>query len=238
MTDYAAFAACDPVYFREHAAAYVQSCVETETNFILAIVDCDHETRAAANKMVNLSSKNLGNLWVMERTLESVPDRTAYSTARFNLAASMMLSLENDCPNLLITDIDCFFNKHLPKPSEPVGLFLRESLPGTVGWESEGTRVAAGIVYVESSEIGRDFIARATYMMQTLPRKWFVDQVALHRASQFLDSSQIHAFTETDMDWEFKQDSYMWTGKGDRKYTSPMYVARRRELEERLQCAS
>ena len=36
------------------------------------------------------------------------------------------------------------------------------------------------------------------------------------------------------MEWEFKPDTMLWTGKGPRKYDDPTYVSKDNELTERL----
>ena len=48
-----------------------------------------------------------------------------------------------------------------------------------------------------------------------------------HKLSTFVYDSSI-------MDWEFKPDTMLWTGKGPRKYDDPTYVSKDNELTERL----
>ena len=244
MLDYTALVACDPIYFREHAPAYIQSCVDTGTQFVIVVLDCDSEESKVIPNLVAAKSSGLGTSVIIERTVHDFPSRTRYSQARFMCASKIQTLLAESgktSSNLLITDIDCMFMKPIPKPDKPVGLYLREPLPGTIGWEKEGTRVAAGLVYVEHSEVGNQFINQAAYMMRTLPQQWFVDQVALSRAAILNDLEKrdlVHKFTQEDMDWQFTSESRIWTGKGDRKYSDLKYVTKRRELEEKFRCAS
>ena len=233
---YRAFTACDSKYFRDHAPAYIQSCIETETPFTIVVVDAESGSTDASHDLIAQKTKGLGRATVLEKVAEApINDRVYYACARFIHAAMLMHEDMYTVESLLITDIDCIFMKHLPQPKLPVGLFVRNSLPGTVGWEAEGTKVAAGLVYIESSSVGRNFIRNVAAQITRLPKQWFIDQVALSRVAKTL--TEFHTFTQTDMDWEFESDSYIWTGKGNRKYNSLTYVAKKRELEERFKCA-
>ena len=68
--------------------------------------------------------------------------------------------------------------------------------------------------------------------------RWFVDQVALYeqyieegwdKRSDFID------FGANVMDWQFLPDSYIWTGKGDRKYNNTTYVNKKVEFHKCFQ---
>lgn len=236
---YRAFTACDEKYFYAHAPAYMQSCIETGTKFEIVVVDASPvNTEEMRN---SIKDDRFGRVRVIERA-ESAPmmDRVDYACARFKQAALRMRdSLETE--SLLITDIDCLFIQPLPQPARAIGLFTRESLPGTVGWEREGTTVAAGLVYVEDSPVGHNFINEVARQIDTLPKQWFIDQVALSRVASALDLERLdrlHKFTQTDMDWEFRSDTYIWTGKGDRKYNNLTYTRMKRDLERRFIFAS
>ena len=61
---------------------------------------------------------------------------------------------------------------------------------------------------------------------------WFSDQVALYRAyKEILESNLIiHKFSPEEMDWEFNENSCIWTAKGDRKVNSK-YLAEKKKYE-------
>ena len=83
---------------------------------------------------------------------------------------------------MLIIDTDCLVMEPYIWPDADLGLFLRDPLPGTVGWEKEGTHVAAGMVlYTKKSQPFAQEVAQA---LSTNDLIWFVDQVALSDFSQ------------------------------------------------------
>lgn len=236
---YLAFTACDEKYFYAHGPAYMQSCIETGTKFEIVVVDAS--SSKAEDMRSYVESERFGRVCVIERAENAPPmDRVGYACARFKYAAQRMRDSE-ETTSLLITDIDCLFIQPVQQPSRPIGLFTRESLPGTVGWEREGTTVAAGLVYVQDSPVGHRFINEVARQIETLPQQWFVDQVALNRAATSLrveELGHLHKFTQLDMDWEFRSDSFIWTGKGDRKYNNLTYTRMKHDLERRFVFAS
>lgn len=82
-------------------------------------------------------------------------------------------------------------------------------------------KVASGVVYVRNSQEGKDFINKwDNYTMQFGVEKWFSDQEALYKTSQECVVSDLD---KRYIDWEFKKDSFIWTGKGKRKYQNKTY---------------
>jgi hypothetical protein len=122
-----------------------------------------------------------------------------------------------------------------------VGLYLRDPLPNTVGWENHGTHVAAGLVLLnhvnEMDRTHREFIDRVIEKIESYRLQWFVDQVALWETYQdmLLDTDNADKFlklTDNELDWEFKPDTLIWTGKGDRKYNNVKYVTQKINLQD------
>ena len=139
------------------------------------------------------------------------------------------------CEAAIILDIDNILMNEVQWNNCDIGLFLRDPLPGTVGWEHESTHVAAGIVSY-STPLGLDFLNRVSDKIKSYKElRWFADQNALwkvyeenkHKLSTFVYDGSI-------MDWEFKPDTMLWTGKGPRKYDDPTYVSKDNELTEKL----
>jgi hypothetical protein len=65
--------------------------------------------------------------------------------------------------------------------------------------------------------------------------RWFTDQNALWKVYQE-NKNKLSTFVYDSgiMDWEFKEGSMLWTGKGPRKYDDPTYVSKDNELTEKL----
>ena len=121
-------------------------------------------------------------------TKSDITDRTFYACNRF-LKASEILQTADE---VLITDIDCF----LRKPIEweyfkdcDYSLYLREPLPGTVGWEKEGTRVGAGAVYLKNTAL--TFMSLVKKQIEHYGLQWFVDQVSLWEVHNHFQTNEI-----------------------------------------------
>ena len=70
-----------------------------------------------------------------------------------------------------------------------------------------------------------------THKLQTA-KTWYADQIALYSSYQELkDKVSCFKFNISHMDWEFSESSYIWTGKGNRKYKNKKYLKRKEELE-------
>jgi hypothetical protein len=145
-------------------------------------------------------------------------DRTFYACNRFLVVDKVLESADE----VLITDVDCFLRKTIDWSdfqSCEYSLYLRESLPGTVGWEKEGTKVGAGAVYF--THAAEEFIKSLKAQILRYGLIWFVDQVALWQVHKhFNDNNLGLRFKEMPfkyIDWEFGSDGVIWTGKGARK---------------------
>ena len=82
-------------------------------------------------------------------------------------------------------------------------------------------KVASGVVCVRNSREGKIFLNKwDQYVMEFGLNKWFSDQEALYKTSQECIVSDLD---KRYIDWEFKEDSFIWTGKGKRKYQNKTY---------------
>lgn len=203
-------ASCDSIYFLEHYKAFYSSCVSVGYIPHIVIINPTEEVKSI--------SKNLKNISYM--TYDS-PSKTLYAINRFIIAEEFIGD-----EGVLITDIDCFFNKKLPEIKEDIGLFLRE-------YENfEGMKVAAGIVWFGPTISGKKFAKLLKEKIMKKPWKWYVDQISLYETyKEVKQNTSVFTFNSKYMDWEFTEDSYMWTGKGPRKYKNLTYLNRKRELE-------
>ena len=222
------FASCDSKYFIEHGPAFMQSANKFKQNLHLHIVNPTDEVKEIKDKCEKFENLTFSG---EETNLEGIDERTYYACNRF-IVASHVLRL---CEAAIILDIDNILMNEVQWNTCDIGLFLRDPLPGTVGWEHESTHVAAGIVSY-STPLGLDFLNRVSDKIKSYKElRWFADQNALwkvyeenkHKLSTFVYDGSI-------MDWEFKPDTMLWTGKGPRKYDDPTYVSKDNELTERL----
>ena len=154
--------------------------------------------------------------------------RLAYNSTKEFYACNRFLVAEEylEPAGVLITDVDCYFNKALPDIEEDVGIFLRE-------YEKfPGMKVAAGILWLNNTEKARLFITRVREIITSQPLVWYADQLALYKAyNEYKNNTSFFIFDNTHMDWEFNDDSYMWTGKGNRKFHNTTYLKKKRHYE-------
>lgn len=225
------FAACDANYFKKFAPAFVSSIGEhTSTNIHIHVINPDEEVFALACYLNSRVSQHVTYTF-QDSDLSQYSEqqkRALYASIRF-LVAPFLLS---HADSLMILDIDCMVMKNFDFPPYPVGYFPREPLPGTVGWEQEGTKCAAGMVFLDKSALN---IANAiSETLGGLELKWFNDQIALNHVMSQVPKDFVKKFDGNMMDWEFKEGTAIWTGKGPRKYDNPTYVEKQREYHDKI----
>lgn len=245
--------ACDPVYLRKHAPEWVASAAKSNNNIHLHVVNASakdieyiNELRALAYGIVKTNGYNdsdwrmtFSHLDIDHVTFDQLDEeakRTYYACSRF-LIAKKLLWRDPSC-RILITDTDCLIMDHIntPSPDIDLGLFLREPLPGVNDWEREGSRVAAGVLYL--GRRGLEFITAVEKYLTGQHLRWFLDQYAISQAwKEVLAREQAGSFLfydNTFMDWEFKEGTTIWTGKGPRKYENQTYLAKKAEFRAML----
>jgi hypothetical protein len=217
------FAACDSVYFEEHASSFIYSAEAAGKDVHIHVVNPTEDTFSLA--CVLQATTNIRTTFSFEDN--KLPEnydmrRTYYACLRF----FMLPIIVEHAKQVMVLDIDCMIMKPFDFPEKEVGYFPREPLPGTTGWEQCGTRVAAGAVYVASKEVAKSISEE----LQGMALRWFADQVALANVFDTLDAEQVEKFDENFMDWEFREGTTIWTGKGPRKYENKTYLAKKRDF--------
>ena len=234
------FASCDSKYLRVHAPALVASAAYHNNSIHINVVNPGDEDR---NVLDDMSSKyhkisewpHSDFSWSMStpfaQPTNSEEWRTLYACDRFISAGSVMYNHECD---LLIIDTDCLVMQHIePILDDQVGLFLREPLPGTQGWENAGSRVAAGAVFISQEAV--PFLDKVEARIKKGPLAWFLDQVAINEAYQEdITDYRFRYFDAQFMDWEFVEGTTIWTGKGPRKYENEKYLAKKAFFERMM----
>ena len=208
-------ASCDSKYFNTFGIPLAYSCNEAGNNLHLHVMDPEPMDYATAS----LVNNDLDVVLTMSSETGGPKTREYYSCNRFIVAPHF---IRNGVNKLLIIDTDCLMMRYLEFPNAKLGLFLRDPLPGTVGWENEGTHVAAGIVYYTRESL--TFADEVSTILCNNKLVWFIDQVALWRTYQADPLYEdCYVFGPNDMDWEFVNGSNIWTGKGPRKYDNETY---------------
>lgn len=236
------FASCDMAYLDSHAPAFIASNAIAGNSIHIHLMEQPGFRATSLSKLVALRirydalAKGTRMTFSIEtlqvpKGVNSETLRTYYASNRF-LIAPRLLSCGG---TMYLSDIDSIFLNKMEKLDADVGLFLRESLPGTVGWEALGTKVAAGLVYYSGSENSRQFASKVVNNLNTNGLVWFTDQVSLHQAYTYYEKKmKFHTFDMSVMDWEFRDSSPIWTGKGTRKDLDKRYLAKKMEMESKL----
>jgi len=234
-------AACDSHYFMRFASAFVNS-ISSNTNFDihLHVVNPTDEVLALAcylnsrvpNRVTytfnDLDLTTLSKDFKVSEASNRPEVRAYYASLRFLVAPYIL----QHAGQLLILDIDCMVLNDFAFPSHPVGYFPRTPLPGTVGWEQAGTHCAAGCVYFH-----RDALNVCNAVADTLgglELRWFNDQIALNHVISQVPEQFVHKFDGNFMDWEFKEGTTIWTGKGPRKYENVTYVTEQNKYHDAI----
>ena len=215
------FASCDSIYFNNFGIPLLYSANEHGNNLHLHVIN---PTKQDIDLLFRLRIEKNFTFTYEENNINN---REYYSCNRFMVAHEFLSTADK----LLIIDTDCLVMDRLEFPDAHLGLFLRDPLPGTIGWENEGTHVAAGMVLLskEAKHFAKD-LSTALYEHELI---WFLDQVMLWRLyNEYKQVLDFHLFTEKDMDWEFLPDTKIWTGKGPRKYDNPKYVAEQQKYRD------
>ena len=214
---------CDSLYFKEFAPALINSVEKLKkTKLIVVVINPTEENKTF------ISNQNYKNT-EFHTIADNRTHKSFYASARFIFSEILLSNLDVD--GLFFIDTDCLVLKEVEFPSSDYALFLRDPLPGTVGLEKEGTNVAAGAVYIDKN--GIDFARQVGQSLNAIKENiWFIDQVILWRAHNYFKENNNLSFEQIDkkyIDWEFVDDSVIWTGKGPRKYSDEKFVKALRE---------
>lgn len=207
-------ASCDSKYFENFAVPLIYSASEHDNNIHIHIINPTEQNISTAETLIKKVKTKF--TYTVENSENN--SREYYSCNRFLIAPSFLTTANK----LLIIDTDCLLMDKIEFPSADLGLFLRDPLPGTVGWEYEGTHVAAGTVMYTKNSI--QFAEEVASFIKANKMIWFLDQVALWKTyCQYKENYSLYKFTEKEMDWNFKEGTKIWTGKGSRKYDNKVY---------------
>ena len=226
------FASCDTKYFNDFGIPLAYSCNDTSNNLHLHVMHPSEDDYGTAAVLKN----DLDIDFTVSFEEGGPKTREYYSCNRFIIAPHM---INNGVEKMLIIDTDCLVMEPYIWPDADLGLFLRDPLPGTVGWEKEGTHVAAGMVlYTKKSQPFAEEVAQA---LSTSELIWFIDQVALwscYKKHQLNPNEEapykFKEFKPHEMDWEFVDGSTIWTGKGPRKYDNEKYVGKQQHFRDKF----
>jgi predicted Zn-dependent protease len=150
--------------------------------------------------------------------------RTYYASIRFVRLAEIFAHAP---ATYLCIDSDCIVRRDVtaaPLPPGDVGIRLRYS-------DEPHASVAAGALVLRPTPAAGKFADRVAELissvLETGEAAWFLDQVVLSQTVRELGHGEVR-FAQIDMayvDWFFRDEALIWTGKGPRKFEDDRYVA-------------
>jgi hypothetical protein len=218
------FSACDNNYFFDHACSFILSADKNNFNTHIHIVNPSADTIILTSKLKSLVKNNLTFSFndVDITNWDPAWLYPYYASLRFLVLPEII----KHAKKVIILDIDSLVLKEFKFPTKPVGYFLREENPRLpTSWEREGSRVNAGIVYFDINSMYH--IRNLIRILNSLDLRWYRDQIALHRALNRIPIRLCHVFGNDFLDSDFLEDSFIWTGKGNRKYHSTAYLSKK-----------
>jgi len=130
---------------------------------------------------------------------------------------------EHNIKKLIMMDADSIVRKSLDKlfdSLEDCDIILRQR----PGYAKHG-RLMAGVMCVNNTSASKDFFAKASAKAHEIGMtKWWTDQKSLHKASSKCTGLRLHNLPSSYIDWEFRDKSHIWVGKGARKDNSRRYI--------------
>ena len=218
------YCACDSSYFQTYTRGLMGSAHQHKNYLHVHVINPTNED---LHQMKDLRENEYLS-FSYEYTVKA--SRADFASNRFHSLPEFIDELGGKFGEVMVIDADGFFmsnamhNPWFPSMNAEVGLFFREPLPGTTGMEYEATHVAAGAVYVNGR--GLNFVRRVSQRLEEAnSSQWFIDQLVLWNTyKEFKTEYNFVNIPFEFIDWEFSDNSYIWTGKGPRKDENKEYL--------------
>ena len=225
------FAACDSVYFIKYATPLVYSAFDIGKNIHIHVCNPSTEVFALACVLAG-STENTVTFTFNEvefpANFSTQMRETYYACLRFLLLPELLITAEG----VLTIDIDSLFNSEFRYPDESLGYFPRDSISSSDKYIQKASRVAAGVLWVTRQEL--QFAKSLREKITKTPLNWFADQIAIYECISTVQKMGIKNFNSTFLDWNFRDSSVIWTGKGKSKDSNPVFLNRTQVYIDRL----
>ena len=225
-TEPCVFAACDSKYFVDHAGPFINSAHKCGKPVHVHVINPTKEVY----KDIELYNEKITTPMSFTFNDMDIPEdqdqrKCIYASLRFFILPFLLENIEK----IMVLDIDCLVMRDFDFPDKPCGLFVRHPVTYLTDWIREGTKIAAGIVYFDNTYI--DKTRKLVEIINSLPNIWYADQVALNQLLvEHVSHEDVVVFNGNFMDWEFREGTVIWTGKGRKKYDDPVYLNAKRMM--------
>lgn len=227
--------AADPHYFFSYAPALVASCLQHQVPLHIEVVEPTASCLDLVEKMIPLKERGITFSLKVPPNGTYARLGTYCACRRFAVAASQLKVHDR----VLVIDIDSFVRRPIPDfDAYDLGLWLRPKEP------EPGMQCLAGCSMFTKSTSGL-----AEIIFRNCEREgfstYFIDQSSIWSvfkqsayayvpevASYFIDFSKWSDVGPygTLIDWDFRDTSFIWTGKGLRKFTNSLYITEQNRL--------
>jgi hypothetical protein len=149
-------ASCDQNYYDLYGSTFEQSLSILNQPYRIEMCDADPPS--------NWVDAKPGHIIGMKKTW--------YACARYLILPEMI----EEHGGVFVSDIDVFFFKSIPFPDTKIGLVKTSPKNHRSEWEQRGMHVMAGFFYCQDIDIA----VQIRNKINELPKRWFVDQIAIH----------------------------------------------------------
>jgi hypothetical protein len=216
----------DASYFRRFGPAFVESARKHEIPVHITICDASDEDHELAHDMKQAFphvSFSYERIYARDGETDEAR-KMRYASARYFTAKTLLTMTHTHC---FIMDIDSLFRNSFDWSycDTPVGLYFRDPVAhgATTQREIDGMRcLACGWI----AKNGLEYLNWVCNYITTHESQWFLDQEALFKGyEKHKDRMVFKDYSDTNiLDWDMKDDTIIWTGKGPRKYNNQKYV--------------
>jgi hypothetical protein len=233
------FAACNDSYFREHGGALIHSADDIGKDIHFHVCNPTKETKDLQEKIINNTKVNVSftshNIEVDSGPLSEelkwqAPNLSTrrkchvyYACMRFFLARKILEVADR----VLIVDTDSVFMNDFEWPKENYGFYPRPGSP-------PHRATAAGVVYFQKPAL--ETLHLLEEKIYSLPWEWGVDQESLGYYFNDVVKEWSYLFDKTFLDWNFLENTVLWTGKGDQKRWNKKYVETKNKFDRTQGC--
>ena len=234
------FSAMDRKYYRSFGDVWAWSIYKNGMHAHLHVINPRYQDIKRLKLLVQ-ATEGFVNFTTGDENYQLPKDRSYFASFRFLLVQEF----SNFYKKILITDIDSLIRKKIDFPNADFGFYHRKSLDTSEKWYKDGSKVAAGLVFINN-----DAQENASLFLETFKKnlfrfhqegnwRWMVDQRSLFETYTELKTKYSHlkfdVFSETDLSWDFNEQSHIWTGKGDRKFKNKKYLKEFRKNKKEYQ---
>jgi hypothetical protein len=230
------FAACDVPYFLEHGQPLLASVAAHDPDLPVHIhlYDPTEAVFRICQQVKDTLGIEFSFTWeIPPASLEPAKQARYFASIRFARLFQLMQASGRD---FFAVDVDSLvrgdLGSILSQVEGDLGLFFR------LKRRTFDARIKAGALFCRSTPATMYYLhelsTRLTRHVLAGRRRWGLDQECIYwtlRIAQVLGPNLVvTALPESLLDWDFRDDSLLWTGKGERKKTDSAYAVLRDKL--------